>query len=226
MVRAEGFADADAVLQRIAKGAGKAVRDGLVEAKNPIRQILKRETAQAFSARPGSRIMSSWRIAVEGRGEAAEFRAYNKAPWFYTHVEGARIGPRRGSKLAIPINTRLGTRITNDKFRKLLSDLRASGQTVIKNDVVYIKPVLNKSRRGGVAKGSRVNKKFRRKVQGSIKRPSGFELNGTRLAPIAVLKSGITMRKRFDADRVLKSRMLPEATRLVLARLDALADGR
>jgi hypothetical protein len=135
----------------------------------------------------------------------------NMARGFGLHVTGGTISPKGRSKLLIPINTRFGSRIGLKKFQTLVVRLRHDGLTVIKGNVLYVRVPMNTSRRGGVAAGSRVQKRFRTRLQGTLKRPSGFDikLNPEGLTPIAVLRPSVALRARFNMDRIARQRIVP-----------------
>jgi hypothetical protein len=175
----------------------RAVKAGMRASKLPLRGALQAEMKTAFKVKD-QRFLRTWTISTNERPGTIIIR--NKAKGFSLHAMGGAIGPRTGSALLIPINTRGGSRIGTKKFYKLVDWLRQNKLTFIKDGILFVKPLMNTSRRGGVAIGTRVSKKFRSKFQGSFKRPSGFEikLNEDGMTPIAVIKRRITMRKRFD----------------------------
>jgi hypothetical protein len=124
---------------------------------------------------------------------------------------GGSIAPRNAARaLLIPINMAQGTRIGAKKFYKLIDWLRREKLTIIKNGILYVRPPMNTSRRGGVAIGTRVSKKFRARFSGG-RRPSGFDikLNEHGLTPIAVVRRSISLRKRWDMPALVRRRILP-----------------
>jgi hypothetical protein len=152
----------------------------------------------------------AWRLAVPASGEL-KLIITNLMRGFGLHVTGGTIFPKGRSKLLIPINTRFGSRIGTAKFANLVVRLRHAGLVVIKGNILYVRVPMNESRRGGVAVGTRVQKKFRSFFQGSKRRPSGFDikLNPEGLTPIAVLRPSVALRKRFDMDRIARDRIIP-----------------
>lgn len=194
----------------------RAVKAGMRASKLPLRGALQAEMKTAFNVKQ-DRFLRTWTISTSEKPGTIIIR--NKAKGFSLHAMGGSIGPRSGSALLIPINTVGGSRIGAKKFYKLVDWLRQNKLTFIKNGILFVKPLMNTSRRGGVAIGTRVSKKFRSKFQGSLKRPSGFEikLNEQGMTPIAVIKRGITMRKRFDMEGLARKTLVP----IVLASIGA-----
>jgi len=187
-----------------------AVRKGVRVARPATDTILNAEADAAFKVRDPGRMRRTWRLAVPSGGPI-KLVIVNLMRGFEMHVSGGTIGPKHGSKLLIPINTRLGTRIGTKKFYKLVDWLRREKLTVIKGNILYVRVPTNESRRGGVAAGTRVQKRFRSRFQGSKRRPSGFEiqLNPEGLTPIAVLRPSVTLRPRFDIGRIVPMRIVP-----------------
>lgn len=185
------------------------VRQGIRNARPRTDAILNAETQAAFKVRD-ARMQRTWRLAVPSSGDL-KLIVTNMMRGFGLHVTGGTITPKGRSKLAIPINTRFGSRIGTAKFANLLVRLRHAGLVVIKGNIIYVRVPMNTSRRGGVAIGSRVNKKFRTAFQGSKRRPSGFDikLNPEGLTPIAVLRPSVALRKRFNMDRIVRDRIIP-----------------
>lgn len=181
----------------------RAIKNGMRAAKPPLRAALQAELKSAFKVKQ-ERFLRTWTISTSEAPSTIIIR--NKAAGFALHVTGGSIGPRTGSAILIPINAVGGSRIGAKKFYKLIDWLRQNKLTFIKNGILWIKPPMNTSRRGGVAVGTRVSKKFRAKFQGSLKRPSGFEikLNEHGMTPIAVVKRSISIRKRFDMDALTR----------------------
>lgn len=193
----------------------RAIRQGIKQARPRTDAILKEETRRAFkvTTQAGGRFEKAWRIRrVQQGAEAQGMEVTNLAKWFKLHVTGGTISKRSTPRaLLIPINTRLGARLGTKKFYAMIDWLRREKLTVIKDGVLYVKPIMNTSRRGGVKAGSRVNKKFRAKFQGSKRRPSGFDikLNEDGLTPIALVRSSVTMRRRFDLEGIARNRVAP-----------------
>lgn len=188
---------------------GSAIRRAVRNARPRTDAILNQETSAAFKVRD-ARMLRSWRLAVPGSGEL-KMIIVNLMKGFGLHVTGGMITPKHGSKLLIPINTRFGTRIGTKKFYKLVDWLRREKMTVIKGNLLYVRVPMNESRRGGVAPGTRVQKRFRTRFQGSKRRPSGFDikLNPEGLTPIAVLRPAVALRRRFDMYRIATQRIVP-----------------
>lgn len=186
----------------------RAVKAGMKAAKEPLRAALKDELKASFKVKQ-ERFLRTWIISANSVPNTIVIT--NRAKGFALHATGGTIGPRSGSALLIPINTVGGSRIGAKKFYKLVDWLRQNKLTFIKNGILWVKPMMNTSRRGGVGIGTRVSKKFRSKFQGSLKRPSGFEikLNEDGMTPIAVIKRGITMRKRFDMVGLVHKSLVP-----------------
>jgi len=186
-----------------------AVRKGVRSARPGTDAILNAEVDAAFRVRD-QRMRRSWRLAVPGSGEI-KLIVSNLMRGFGLHVRGGTISPKHGTRLLVPINTRGGTRIGTKKFYRMIDWLRREKLTVIIGNILYVRVPTNQSRRGGVAVGSRVQKRFRSRFQGSKKRPSGFEinLNAEGLTPIAVLRPSVTLRARFDNTRIVLTRIMP-----------------
>ncbi len=198
-VKIEGM---DKTLKAIESSIGKSavaakVRQGMRNAKPEVKRVLGKEMRKAFKVNKAQFADRTWRISTDN--SAMTIRSLVR--WLGTH-EGGTISAR-GKALLIPINTYLGSRIGTKKFYKLVDWLRQNKLTVIKNGVLYANPVWNTSKRGGVGVGTRINKKFRATLQGSLKRPSGFSVSpaferADRLIPIAIIRRSIHMKKRFS----------------------------
>jgi hypothetical protein len=212
--------------ERWAKARGVDVKGALIKALKAARPetdaILKQETQRAFKVASGGKFLKAWRTRVlDGReagpvmpGDIGQYgiEITNLARWFKIQVVGGSIANRTTPHaILVPINTRLGARISAKKFYKIIDWLMQEKLTLIKNGILYVKPLMNESRRGGVAVGTRVNKRFRQKFQGSSRRPSGFDikLNEHGLTPIAIVRTSIGMKKRFDFERIVSSRVMP-----------------
>ncbi len=196
-----------------AKRVRAAIQKGIKDARPRTDAILKEETRRSFkfgTAAPG-KFEKAWRIRRVESSSGHGLQIMNLAKWFKIHTVGGTIRPRKGRALLIPINMRLGMRVSTTKFARMIDWLSKEKLLFVRGDTLFVKPVMNTSRRGGVAAGSRVNKRFRTKFQGSKRRPSGFDikLNEEGLTPIAKIKSSITMRRRFDLERVARSRVAP-----------------
>jgi len=202
---------ADLVKQyaRRADQAREAARRGARNARPRTDAILNQETEAAFKVRD-PRMRRAWRLWVPSSGEL-KLVIMNLMRGFGLHVTGGTVFPKGRSKLLIPINTRLGTRIGLKKFQTMVVRLRYDKMTVIKGNILYVRVPMNTSRRGGVGIGTRVQKSFRTRFQGTLKRPSGFDikLNPEGLTPIAVLRPSVALRKRFDMDRIVRQRIVP-----------------
>ena len=72
-----------------------------------------------------------------------------------------------------------------------------------------------------MAIGTRVQKSFRRRLSGTFERPSGFDikLNAQGLTAIAVVRRDITIRKRFDMERLARSTLVPIVMKSIGAEL-------
>lgn len=172
------------------------IRNGMRAAKPEVKKILGQEMRKSFKVQKAQFADRTWRISTANRAMTIT----SLVRWL--GVQGGTTISARGGALLVPINTYLGARITTKKFYKLVDWLRQNKLTVIKNGILYANPVWNTSRRGGVGVGTRINKKFRATLQGSIKRPSGFSVSpaferADRLIPIAVIRKNIRMPKRF-----------------------------
>lgn len=202
------IADLQAAIAADRRLMDKAIKEGMRRARPQTDAVLNEEMNKAFKVRD-PRALRSWRIAVAKDRPAMILT--NLMRGFGLHVTGGKIMPRRGRALLIPINTRMGTRIGTKKFYQMIDWLQREKLTVILGDKLYVKPLMNESRRGGVAAGTRVQKRFRSRFQGSSKRPSGFEikLNAYGLTPIAIIRSSITLRPRFDMNRIARERVVP-----------------
>lgn len=201
----------------------RAIAGGIKDARPRTDEILKQETRRAFKTQPGGKFERAWRIkVVESRLHGLGMQITNLAPWFKMHVEGGTIGKRTTPRaILVPINTYLGARISTKKFYKLIDWLMREKLTVVKDGVLYVKPPMNTSRRGGVAAGTRVQKSFRSRFQGSKRRPSGFSLrlNEEGLTPIAIIRTSISMKKRFDFVGIARRRLMPVIAASVANRL-------
>lgn len=186
----------------------RAIRDALRKSRPLTDGVLATETRAAFKVRD-QRMMKSWRLAVPR--DELKLIITNLMRGFKLHTTGGTISPRSRRVLLIPINTRLGTRIGTKKFYQMIDWLQREKLTVVKDGILYVKPPTNTSRRGGVAPGSRVQKRFRTRFQGSKRRPSGFDikLNPDGLTPIAVMRRSIRLPKRLDMDRIVRTRIIP-----------------
>lgn len=189
-----------------------AIRRGVRGARPKTDAVLKEETRAVFNVRD-PRADRMWRVFVAS-DKPTTLSMRNLMRGFEMHVMGGTIGPRGGEAVLIPINTRGGTRIGRRKFYNLINTLRRLKLTFVKNGILWVRIPTNRSKRGGVAVGSRVQKSFRSLIQGSKKRPSGFELplnaaGSYSIAPIAVVKHSISMRPRFDMLRVAERRVIP-----------------
>ncbi len=209
--------------KRLKESVLRAMRDGMRDARPQTDRIMQGETARAFKVKPGSKMQRSWRgRVIDEKTDNPKLQITNLARWFKIHTTGGTITPKSAPRaVLIPINTRLGARIGTKKFYKLIDWLMQEKLTFIKNGILYVKPVMNTSRRGGVAAGSRVNKRFRTRFQGSQRRPSGFEikLNEHGLTPIAIIRSSITMKRRMDLNALTRAKLLPVVSRAVQNRL-------
>lgn len=195
------------------------IRTGMRAAKPEVKAVMAQETRRAFHVAKPQFADRAWRVSTQDQALIVR----SMAPWMGIHVTGGVVRPKGHSKLLIPINLLTG-RITTKKFFRLVDALQRDGLTVIKGGVLYVKPVWNTSRRGGVAPGTRLNKRFRARISGSHKRPSGFaavwrDVGGERLIPIAVLKSAITMRQRLDLPGIARQRLVPIVLRHVQSEL-------
>jgi hypothetical protein len=195
------------------------IRAGMRAAKPEVKTVMAQETRRAFKVVKPQFAERAWRVSTQDQALIVK----SLAPWMGVHVTGGTIRPKGHRKLLIPINLITG-RIGTRKFFRLVAEMQNAGLTVIKGGVLYVKPVWNTSRRGGVAAGTRINKRFRQRLSGSRKRPSGFsatwrDVGGERLIPIAVLKSSITMRQRLDLPAIARQRLVPIVVRHVQAEL-------
>lgn len=192
----------------------KAIQDGMKDSRQSADRVMREEIDRAFDMRKvgAGKLRKSWRINVFADRGPAKMIIKNLAKWFLIHTTGGTIGPRTTPKaILIPINQRLGTRMGAKKFYAMIDWLRREKLTIIKDGVLYVKAPMNTSKRGGVAVGTRVQKTFRTKFQGSKRRPTGFDikLNEDGLTPIAIIRTSIKMRKRFDLIGVAKNRVIP-----------------
>lgn len=199
----------------------RAAKQAMRKARPATNAVLNDEMGKAFNVKD-ARAMRSWRLAVPS--DRASMILTNLMRGFSVHVTGGTILPKRGRALLIPINTRMGTRIGTKKFYQMIDWLQREKLTVILGNKLYVKPVMNESRRGGVAVGTRVNKRFRSRFQGSSKRPSGFDikLNAYGLTPIAIIRPSITLRARFNMDRIVRDRIIPVIIDQIGSEVDAM----
>lgn len=179
------------------KAIAAKVRQGMRNAKPEVKKVLGQEMRKAFKVNKPQFADKTWRISTDN--SAMTIRSLVR--WLSS--QGGSTINARGKALLIPINTYLGARIGTKKFYKLVDWLRQNKLSVIKDGVLYANPVWNTSKRGGVGVGTRINKKFRATIQGSIKRPSGFSVSpafmrADRLIPIAIIRRNIRMPKRFS----------------------------
>lgn len=185
----------------------RAIPAGMRDAKPAVRAALQEEQRTHFNVKQ-QRFERTWRIGVKSAGVMI---VTNIMKGFSLHALGGTISPRRGQALLIPINTAAGTRLGAKKFYKMIDWLRREKLTIIKNRILYVRAPMNASRRGGVAVGTLVQKKFRFRFSGTVRRPSGFDikLNEHGLTPIAVVRRSISLRKRWDMPEVVQRRLLP-----------------
>lgn len=213
--------------QALNKNVKRSIQGGLKDARPLTDAILQQETRRNFKLSAGAtRFLKAWRIKTVESRHGMGLQILNRAKWFKVHTTGGNIGRRVAPRaILVPINTRLGSRIGTQKFKKLIDWLMQEKLTVIRNGILYVKPVMNTSRRGGVAVGARVNKRFRNRFQGSQRRPSGFEikLNEHGLTPIAIIRTSIAMRRRFDLEGIAQRRIAPVVAAKITARF---ASGR
>lgn len=186
----------------------RAIVLGMRAAKPAVRAILQDEQRRAFKVQQ-ERFLRTWRIGV--RSVPPTTIIENISRGFGLHVTGGSIGSRGGEAVLIPINTAAGTRIGTRKFYRMIQWLHQEKLTIVKNGVLYVRPPMNTSRRGGVQVGTRIQKRFRQRFSGSFKRPTGFDikLNANGLTPIAIVRRSITMRKRFDMTDIVQRRLIP-----------------
>ncbi len=187
--------------------ADRGTKAGMRAAKEPVRDVLKAEMRKAFQVKQ-ERFLRTWRISVRS---APSMVITNIASGFGLHVTGGSIGPRGRSALLIPINTRMGARIGAKRFYSIIDWLHREKLLVAKAGILYAKPLMNESRRGGVGAGTRVQKRFRSKFQGTKRRPSGFEikLNDRGLTPIAIIRRRISLRSRYDMQSIVTRQIIP-----------------
>jgi len=187
----------------------RAIPAGMQDAKPHVRAVLQDEQRKNFNVRQ-QRFLRTWRIGVR-RQALGTMLIDNVMKGFTLHAMGGSIAPRNSRALLIPINMAQGTRIGAKKFYRLIDWLRREKLTIIKNGILYVRPPMNTSRRGGVPVGSLVQKKFRFRFSGTVRRPSGFDikLNEHGLTPIAVVRRSITLRKRWDMEGIVRRRLVP-----------------
>lgn len=196
--------------RRTIQDSRQAIRQGVLNARPSTDQALLTEMRSKFSIKD-RRAERMWRVGVPRNGPIRLVMT-NLMRGFELHVVGGEIAARR-SALLIPINT-AGRRISTKKFYELVDWLRREKLTVVRKGILYVRVPTNRTTRGGVAKGTRVQKKFRTRLSGTARRPAGFDIlangsGGYSLTPIAVVKKSITMRSRFDMARIVKSRVIP-----------------
>lgn len=205
------------------------IKTGMMAVRPVTDAIMKEETVRAFNfSKAGSgKLKTSWRINVYAADKSGVggpvMVVKNLAKWFKIHTTGGTIGNKTTPRaLLIPINTAADTRIGTKKFYQMIDWLRREKLTVIKDGILYVKPLMNTSKRGGVAVGSRVQKGFRAKFSGSRKRPSGFDikLNPDGLTPIAIIRTRITMKRRMNLEDIAARRLLPVIARSIQSELD------
>ncbi|HZF19488.1 MAG TPA: DUF6441 family protein [Burkholderiales bacterium] len=195
------------------------VKEGMREAKPVVRAILQDEQGKRFNVKQ-TRFLRTWRIGVRSPHTMI---VENIMKGFGLFATGGTIGPRRGRALLIPINTAAGTRLGVKKFYQLIDWLHQEKLLVAKNGILYVKPPMNTSRRGGIGIGTRVQKKFRQRFSGSDRRPTGFDivLNSEGLTPIAVIRRSITQKKRWDMDTIVRGRIIPVILQAIEAKAKA-----
>ena len=207
----------------------RRIRTGMLAARPSTDAIMKAETERAFNfSKAGSgKLKRSWRInvyAADKTGSGGPVMVVkNLAKWFKIHTTGGTIGNRTTPRaLLIPINTAADSRIGTKKFYQMIDWLRREKLTVIIKGILYVKPPMNTSKRGGVAVGTRVQKSFRSKFSGSNKRPSGFDikLNPNGLTPIAIIRTRIQMKRRMNLQDIAARRLLPVIARSIQSELD------
>jgi len=172
----------DAVVSGMPDAAIVLDREGRVISFNNAARMIAPALARGAPASLALRVpevVEAVRDAATGKGpRSVEFA--QRVPvdrWFKVHVEGGSIVARTAPRaVLVPINTRFGMRLSTKRFYKLIDWLMREKLTLVKDGILYVKPVMNTSRRGGVAVGSRVSKSFRAKFQGSKRRPSGFDI--------------------------------------------------
>ena len=201
------------------KAMESKIRKGMRAAKPEIKAALGKEMRRAYDVKKVQFAEKTWRISTGN----SVMTIQSLVKWF--GAQGDTIVPRGHRALLIPINTYLSSRITTKKFYSIVAWLRQENLSVIKGGILYAKPVWNTSKRGGVKVGTRINKQFRRRFQGTLKRPSGFSLtdikviDGERLVPIAVLRRSVRMPKRFDLVGLARSRLVNIAARHIESEL-------
>lgn len=181
------------------------IKRGFDSAKPAVKSALESEMMSVFKVKRGG-FAKSWRVSTSGQlgNGAPVMRIFNIVRWMREHIDGGGIIPRSGRALLIPI-TAENKRVSTKKFYQLIDKLMQNKQTVIKNGVLYMKPTLNTSARGGVAAGTRINKEFRAMM------PKGFVLsmNQHKLIPIALVRKTVTMRKRFNLSGLAHNKIKP-----------------
>ena len=93
--------------------------------------------------------------------------------------------------------------------------------TLLNDGMLYVKPLMNASRRGGVAIGSRVQQGLPKAAVWVIRTPEWVRHQAERggLTAIAIVKRSITMRKRFDMDRLARNTLVPIVISSIAAEL-------
>lgn len=181
------------------------IKRGFENAKPSVKSALEAEMKSTFKVKR-SGFAKSWRVSTSGKigNGAPVMRIFNIIRWVREHIRGGSIAPRSGTALLIPI-TAENSRVTTKKFYQLVDKLIQNKQTVIRNGVLYMKPTLNSSGRGGVAAGTRISKEFRAMM------PKGFVLgmNQDKLIPIALIRKTVTMRRRFNLSGLASSKIRP-----------------
>lgn len=205
-----------AKLNRLQKDIQAKVRAGFQAAKPEVKAAMEDEMRRVFKVRRGG-FAKTWRVSTSGSfgNGMAMMRVFNIVPWMDVHITGAALGPRSGRAVLIPLD-RMGSRITTKKFYQVIDYLMQNKLTVIKHDVVYMKPELNQSRRGGVAAGSRVTKAFRARMPKGL----AMALNSDKLVPIALIRSHVTLRARFNLKRIGETRLRAIVARHVQSALN------
>lgn len=204
----------------------KGLKDGMRNARPDTDRLMRDEVERAFNMRRtgAGRLKTSWRVNVYADRGPAKMVIKNLAKWFKIHTTGGTIGPKTTPRaILIPINTYKESRLGTKKFYQMIDWLRREKLTVIKDGILYVKPPMNESKRGGVAVGTRVRKDFRRKFQGTKKRPTGFgiKLNPDGLTPIAIIRTSIKIRRLMNLQLIAKDRVLPIVARHVNRALSA-----
>jgi hypothetical protein len=205
----------------------RRVKAAMVASRPETDRVMREENRRAFKV-VNPRMDKSWRsnVYTTTKGGAAfdspQLVIRNLSKWFKIQTTGGVIRNKTTPRaLLIPINTAGNSRIGTKKFYKMIAWLRQNKWTVIRNGILYVRPPMNESRRGGVAAGTRINKKFRNTFSGTAKRPSGFDikLNDQGLTPIAIIRTSITMKKRMDLDTIARRQIAPIVLKNIRERL-------